>query len=70
MNNKFRACRTHLVFIILYQMYICKYFYGQFFLSIWNIFSLDVTLLYYYFGDHKVVLILLWDLFLNVLSQN
>jgi len=32
-------------------------------------FSLDVTLLYYYFGDHKVVLILLRDLFLKVLSQ-
>jgi len=32
-------------------------------------FSLDVTLIYYYFGDHKVVLILLRDLFLKVLSQ-
>jgi len=32
-------------------------------------FSLDITLLYYYFGDHKVVLILLRDLFLKVLSQ-
>ena len=32
-------------------------------------FSLDVTLLYYYFDDHKVVLILLRDLFLKVLSQ-
>jgi len=32
-------------------------------------FSLDVTLLYYYFGKHKAVLILLRDLFLKVLSQ-
>jgi len=32
-------------------------------------FSLDVILVYYYFGDHKVVLILLPDLFLKVLSQ-
>jgi len=31
-------------------------------------FLLDVTLLYYYFSDHKVVLILLRDLFLKVLS--
>ena len=32
-------------------------------------FSLDVILLYYYFGEHKVVLILLRDLFLKVRSQ-
>jgi len=56
--------------IILYHMCICKYFYGQIFLPIWNDFSLDVMLLYYFFGDHKVVLIPLQDLFLKVLSQS
>ena len=50
-------------------MYIYKYFYGQFFFLFGILFFTDVTLIYYYFGDHKVVLILLRDLFLKVLSQ-
>ena len=39
------------------------------FLSIWNALFHFVTLLYYYFSDHKVVLVLLWDLFVKVLFQ-
>jgi len=31
MNEKFVTCRTRFVFTIPYHMYICKYFYGQFF---------------------------------------
>jgi len=51
------TCTYVNIFVVNFSLYLEYYF------------SLDVTLLYYYFGDHKVVLILLWDLFLKVLSQ-
>jgi len=51
------TCTYVIIFMVNFSLYLEYYF------------SLDVTLLYYYFSDHKVVLILLRDLFLKVLSQ-